>query len=62
MLGYTHYQPASLTTIGKRACLWIQDLLIDELNISRARSDLKFDLRLYLDIDLGGQKFKIAIT
>ena len=41
-LGYTHYQPASLTTIGKRACLWIQDLLMDELTISRARSDLKF--------------------
>jgi len=41
-LGYTHYQPASLTTIGKRSCLWIQDLLMDELNISRVRSDLKF--------------------
>jgi len=41
-LGYTHYQPASLTTVGKRACLWIQDLLIDELAVSRAMSDLKF--------------------
>ena len=41
-LGYTHYQPASLTTLGKRACLWIQDLLMAELHISRARSDLKF--------------------
>jgi len=41
-LGYTHYQPASLTTVGKRSCLWIQDLLMDELAVSRARSDLRF--------------------
>ena len=28
-LSFTHFQPAQLTTVGKRACLWIQDLVID---------------------------------
>ncbi|CAE6376587.1 unnamed protein product [Rhizoctonia solani] len=41
-LGFTHFQPAQLTTVGKRATLWIQELLWDLRNISRARDDLGF--------------------
>jgi adenylosuccinate lyase len=41
-LGYTHAQPAQLVTVGKRACLWIQDLLMDLRNLERARDDLRF--------------------
>ncbi|XP_076621713.1 adenylosuccinate lyase [Colletes latitarsis] len=41
-LGFTHLQPAQLTTVGKRACLWIHDLLMDERALRRARDDLKF--------------------
>ncbi|CAD6925580.1 unnamed protein product [Tilletia controversa] len=41
-LGFTHMQPAQLTTVGKRATLWIQELLWDLRNITRARDDLGF--------------------
>uniref|UniRef100_A0A3Q3QFB1 Adenylosuccinate lyase n=1 Tax=Monopterus albus TaxID=43700 RepID=A0A3Q3QFB1_MONAL len=41
-LGFTHYQPAQLTTVGKRACLWLQDLVMDMRNLQRARDDLRF--------------------
>lgn len=41
-LGYTHYQPAQCITVGRRACQWIQDLLMDLEDIQRVRADLKF--------------------
>ncbi|KAF2138721.1 uncharacterized protein K452DRAFT_255508 [Aplosporella prunicola CBS 121167] len=41
-LAYTHLQPAQLTTVGKRAALWIQDLLLDLRNFERSRDDLRF--------------------
>jgi len=41
-LGFTHFQAAQLTTVGKRACLWIYDLLMDFDDIQRFESALKF--------------------
>lgn len=39
---FVFFRPAQLTTVGKRACLWLQDLLIDERALSRAAEDLRF--------------------
>ncbi|KAG0074212.1 adenylosuccinase ade13 [Podila epicladia] len=41
-LGFTHFQPAQLTTVGKRATLWIQELLWDLRNLTRVREDIGF--------------------
>ena len=40
-LAYTHLQPAQLTTVGKRATLWTNELLMDLTEIERRISDLK---------------------
>ncbi|GAX59435.1 adenylosuccinate lyase [Candidatus Scalindua japonica] len=41
-LGYTHYQPAQLTTVGKRACLWMQDFIIDVEDLENRIDNLRF--------------------
>jgi len=41
-LGYTHFQPAQLTTVGKRATLWAQDLVMDLEELEYRISTLRF--------------------
>ena len=41
-MGATHFQAAQLTTVGKRACLWIQDLIIDLEEINFLIDSLPF--------------------
>lgn len=40
-LAYTHFQAAQPTTVGKRACMWMQDLVIDLEHLDYALSGLK---------------------
>ncbi|MEG0295975.1 MAG: adenylosuccinate lyase [Clostridium sp.] len=40
-LGFTHFQPAQLTTVGKRATLWMQDIVLDIEKIDFVLSTLK---------------------
>jgi adenylosuccinate lyase len=40
-LGFTHFQPAQPTTVGKRACLWAYDLVLDLEEVERRLAGLK---------------------
>jgi adenylosuccinate lyase len=41
-LGFTHFQPAQATTVGKRACLWLQDLVHALDDVEHAERSLRF--------------------
>ncbi len=41
-LGYTHFQPAQLTTVGRRACLWAYDFVRDLEEIEQRMAGLRF--------------------
>ena len=41
-LSFTHFQAAQPTTVGKRACLWLQDLALDYRELTRRADELRF--------------------
>jgi adenylosuccinate lyase len=41
-LGFTHFQAAQLTTVGKRACLWLNDFLMDMRDLQRQVEEMPF--------------------
>ncbi len=41
-LGYTHFQPAQPTTVGKRATLWLQDLVLDVEEVEHRLEQFRF--------------------
>ncbi len=40
-LGFTHLQPAQLTTVGKRATLWLEDLMMDYQSLTELKAKVK---------------------
>jgi adenylosuccinate lyase len=41
-LGFTHFQPAQAVTVGKRACLWLQDLVLDLEDLDHVEASIRF--------------------
>ncbi len=41
-LSYTHFQPAQPTTVGRRACLWLQDFLSDLIDLEEKNNEIRF--------------------
>jgi adenylosuccinate lyase len=41
-LGFTHFQPAQMTTVGKRAALWVYDLVLDLRELERRKDEMPF--------------------
>jgi adenylosuccinate lyase len=41
-LAFTHYQPAQLTTVGKRMAMWLQDIVFDFEEVQRLHTELPF--------------------
>ncbi|MCA9319537.1 MAG: adenylosuccinate lyase [Planctomycetes bacterium] len=41
-VGFTHFQPAQFTTVGKRAALWLQDFVLDHQELLEAKEALRF--------------------
>jgi adenylosuccinate lyase len=41
-VAFTHFQPAQFTTVGKRACLWLQDFLLDHEELEWVAASLRF--------------------
>jgi len=41
-LGFTHFQPAQPSTVGKRACLWLQDFVLDLAELEYRAANLPF--------------------
>jgi adenylosuccinate lyase len=41
-LSFTHFQPAQPTTVGRRACFWIQDLLLDIEDLEEKMNTIRF--------------------
>ena len=51
-LGFTHFQAAQPTTVGKRASLWINEFLMDYEDLIHIKNDIRFLVDLCFEIPL----------